>query len=82
VFASWLFHQYFDGLMTEGVIPLLIVRPEKTYEVTAFRIKGRNIKRQMVQVLMDFTTEEGLNEIMPTLKEGCQMVTSNPPLRE
>jgi hypothetical protein len=76
VFASWLFHQYFDGLMTEGIIPLLIVRPEKTYEETTFRIGRRSIKRQMVQVLMDFTTEEGLNEVMPTLKEGCEMLST------
>jgi hypothetical protein len=27
VYASWLFHQYFDGLMTEGIIPCLLVRP-------------------------------------------------------
>jgi hypothetical protein len=81
VYASWLFHQYFDGLMTEGIIPLLIVRPEKTYEETTFRIGGRNVKRQMVEVLMDFTSEDGLNEIMPTLNEGGELVTSNPHLR-
>jgi hypothetical protein len=28
VYASWLFHQYFDGLMTEGIIPCLLVRSE------------------------------------------------------
>jgi hypothetical protein len=75
VFASWLFHQYFDGLMTEENIPLLIVRPEKTHEDTTFRIRRRNVTRQMVQVLIDFTTPEGLNEILPTLREGCEVVT-------
>jgi hypothetical protein len=75
VFASWLFHQYFYGLMTEDNIPLLIVRPEKTYEDTESRVKKRSVKRQRVQVLIDFTTHEELKEILPTLHEGCERLS-------
>jgi hypothetical protein len=75
VFASWLFHQYFDGLMTEDNIPLLIVRPEQSYEDTEFGSKRRREKRQKVQVLIDFTTPDGLLEILPTLREGCQQLS-------
>jgi hypothetical protein len=31
VYASLLFHQYFDGLMTEGIITCLLVKVVKTY---------------------------------------------------
>jgi hypothetical protein len=75
VFASWLFHQYFDGLMTEDNIPLLIVRPEQTYEDTEFHVKRRRVSRQMVQVVIDFTTPEGLLEILPTLHAGSEKLS-------
>jgi hypothetical protein len=57
VYASWLFHQYFDGLNTAGNIPCLIVRPEKVYTPSTFVFKGRRIRRCRIDVLIDFTTE-------------------------
>jgi hypothetical protein len=72
VYASWLFHQYFDGLMTAG-IPCLLVRVVKMYTPTTFQIDGCTVKRQRIEVLMDFTTDDGLNEILPTLNEGCEL---------
>jgi hypothetical protein len=70
VYASWLFHQYFDGLNTDGNIPCLLIRPEKVYTPSTFVFKGR----RRIEVLMDFTTEAGLQTIMSCLNEGCELV--------
>jgi hypothetical protein len=59
--------------MTAG-IPCLLVRVVKTYTPTTFHVGRRELKRQRIDVLMDFTTEDGLREIMPTLNEGCAML--------
>jgi hypothetical protein len=74
VYASWMFHQYFDWLNTEGIIPCLLVRPEKVYTPGTFVIRGPNIKRHRIDVLMDFTTEAVLQAVMRTLHEGCELV--------
>jgi hypothetical protein len=72
--ASWLFHQYFDGLVTKGIIPCLLVRPECAYEATTFSIGGREIILYRIVVLMDFTTEAGLEELLPYLHDGAELV--------
>jgi hypothetical protein len=72
--ASWLFHQCFYGLVTKGIIPLLIVRPERVYQATTFELGGREYKRYRIDVLMDFTTKDGLEQITPCLHEAPQLV--------
>jgi hypothetical protein len=68
-------HQYFDGLMTEGIIPCSLVRPERTYEWATFHVDGREIKRQQIDVLVDFTSEEGLQQVLHTLNKGCELLS-------
>jgi hypothetical protein len=65
--ASWLFHQYFDGLVTQAIIPLLLVRPVRVCEAETLLVGGREIIRFRIEVTMDFTTEAGLHQILPLL---------------
>jgi hypothetical protein len=65
--ASWLFHQYFDGLVTHDIIPLLLVRPWRVWGEETLLVGGREITRFRIEVYMDFTTEEGLQQILPLL---------------
>jgi hypothetical protein len=69
--ATWLFHQYLDGLVTKGILPCLLIRPERAYEATTFSIGGREIILYRIEVLMDFTTEAGLEELLPHLHDGA-----------
>jgi hypothetical protein len=76
VYASWKFHQYFNGLTTHPkTIPSLIVRPERTYKANSFVVRGQTIKRHRIDVLMDFTSEAGLNEIASTLNDGYEVLS-------
>jgi hypothetical protein len=75
VLVSWRFHQYFDGLVTKGIIPCLLVRLERTYKAASFHLGGRDIKRQRIDVIMDFTSEEGLQEVLSTLNEGTELLS-------
>jgi hypothetical protein len=72
--ASWLFHQYFDGLVTEDIIPCLLVRPEKVFEAETLFVGGREVTRYRIQVFMDFTTEAGLQQILPLLHGAPTLV--------
>jgi hypothetical protein len=72
--ASWLFHQYFDGLVTRGIIPCVLVRPERVYEATTCSVVGRESIRYRIEVLMDFTSEDGLQELLPYLHDGAELV--------
>jgi hypothetical protein len=74
VHASWLFHQCFDGRVTKGIIPCVLVRSERVYEATTFSLGGREIIRYRIEVLMDFTTEDGLQELLPLLHDGPELV--------
>jgi hypothetical protein len=74
VYASWLFYQYFEGVITEGIIPCVLVRPFKTYTTATFHADGRDLKRQWLDVLMDFTTEESLQEVRLILNEECTVL--------
>jgi hypothetical protein len=63
VYVSWLFYLFFQGVLTKGIIPSMLVSL-KTYPNTTLHLEGREIKRQRLDVVIDFTTEEGLrNEV-------------------
>jgi hypothetical protein len=67
VFVSWLFYLYFQGVPTEAIIPRMLVSPFKTYPTTTVHVEDREFKRQRLDVVMDFTTEEGLEEMRHVL---------------
>jgi hypothetical protein len=72
--ASWLFHQYFDGLVNKGIIPCLLARPERVYQATTFSMGGREILRYRIEVLMDFTNADSLQELLPLLHDAPELV--------
>jgi hypothetical protein len=76
VHASWLFHQYFDGLVTEDNIPLVLVRPEMVYEGATYSFKGQDHILHRIVVVMDFTSEAGLNQLLPFLHDGAEVQSS------
>jgi hypothetical protein len=59
--------QYFDGLVTQGIIPLLLVRPVRVFEAERLFVGDREVIRFRIEVYMDFTTEAGLHQILPLL---------------
>jgi hypothetical protein len=73
VHASWLFHQYFDGLVTQNIVSLVLVRPEWVYEATTFLIGGQEHIRYRMVVRMDFTSEAGLHQLLPFLHDGTEV---------
>jgi hypothetical protein len=42
---------------------------------SGWELNGQIVKRQKVEVLMDFLTEEGCTQISSRLKEGYEMIT-------
>jgi hypothetical protein len=38
-------------------------------------VGARNIKLQRIDVIMDFTSEEGLREVISTLNEGSELLS-------
>jgi hypothetical protein len=74
-YVSWLFYQYFQGVPTEGIIPCMLVSPFKTYPTTTLHVEGRELKRQRLDVVMDFTTEESLEEMHRVLHEESARIS-------
>jgi hypothetical protein len=71
VFGSWRFHNYFDGLNVKPTgIPPILIRPERSYVETDVEVNGNIYKRQRIDVIMDFTSVKGCQEICRTLKPG------------
>jgi hypothetical protein len=73
--VSWLFYLYFQGLLTQGIIPCMLVSPIKTYPNTTIQLEGRQVKRQRLDVIMDFATEEHLQELQRLLREDCKKIS-------
>jgi hypothetical protein len=75
VYSSWLFYLYFQGLVTQGIIPCMLVSPIKTYPTTTLHLEGRELKRQKLDVMMDFTTEENLLELRHVMHEESRVIS-------
>jgi hypothetical protein len=43
----------------------MIIRPEKIYVETDVEVNGHTYKRRRIDVLMDFTSEKGCEEMRP-----------------
>jgi hypothetical protein len=69
VYVSWLFYLYLQGLLTQGIIPCMLVSLLKTYPTTSIQLEGRQVKRQRLDVMMDFVTAEQLEELQGLLRE-------------
>jgi hypothetical protein len=44
------------------------------YKETTFAVGGREVVRYRIEVLMDFTTEDGLQELLPLLHDAPELV--------
>jgi hypothetical protein len=61
--GSWRFHDYFDGLKVKPKnIPPMLIRPEKSYVETDVEVNGNIIKRQRIDLIMDFTSVKGCED--------------------
>jgi hypothetical protein len=58
--------------VTKHIVPLVLVRPEWVYEATTFLIGGQEHIRYRIVVLMDFTSEAGLQQLLPFLHDGAE----------
>jgi hypothetical protein len=63
-----------DGLVTKEIIPCLLVRPERVYESTTLCEDGREVTRYRIEVLMEFTSEYGLQQLLPYLHDAPELV--------
>jgi hypothetical protein len=54
----------------------MLVSPFMTYSTTTLHLGGRQIKRQRLGVIMDFTTEEGLQELHHVLHEESVVISA------
>jgi hypothetical protein len=60
-------------MVTKYIVPLVLVRPECVYEATTFSIGGQEHIRYRIVVLMDFTSEAGLQQLLPFLHDGAEV---------
>jgi hypothetical protein len=73
---SWLPYLYLQGILTQGIIPCMLVSPLKTYRTTTIQLEGHQVRRQRLDVMMDFVTEEQLEELHGLLHEESRKISS------
>jgi hypothetical protein len=54
----------------------LLVRLERADEATTFSVGGREVVRYRIVVIMDFTTEAGLQQLLSFLHDGAELVST------
>jgi hypothetical protein len=76
VYMSWLLYLYLHGILTQGIRPCMLVSPIKTYLTTTIQLEGRELRRQKLEVMMDFMTEEQREEVEALLHEESKRISA------
>jgi hypothetical protein len=77
VYASWNFHNYFDGLKVnpKGIPPMLI-RLVMSYVAKDIEVNGNRYPWRRIDVIMDFMSVKGCEEMCRTLRPGFIMINT------
>jgi hypothetical protein len=69
-YMSWLPYLYLHGIHSEDIPPCMLLSPVKLYRPTTIQLERRNVRRQRMDVIMDFLEEEQLEQLHILLHEG------------